>query len=60
MGTNNETSTIVLGKLRNWRQFIEDFSRVSCLLMLTLTKTNKHLYGLQLDVTDKGNITSNH
>ena len=75
VGTNNtvnEPSKIVLGKLLDLKKFIEHTLPESNVVIsnlitridngkasLTVTKTNEHLYGLQMDIIDNGNITSN-
>ena len=75
VGTNNtvnEPSKIVLGKLLDLKKFIEHTLPESNVVIsnlitridngkasLTVTKTNEHLHGLQMDIIDNGNITSN-
>ena len=68
----NELSKLVLDKLLNLKKFIEhtlpeSYVVISNLITrtvngkasLTVIKTNEHLHGLQMDVIDNGNITSN-
>ena len=68
----NELSKIVLDKLLNLKKFIEHTLPESNVVIsnliartdndkasLTVIKTNEHLHGLQMDVIDNGNITSN-
>ena len=70
--TVNEPSKIVLGKLLGLKKFIEHTLPESNIVIsnlitridngkasLTVTKTNEHLHGLQMDIIDNGNITSN-
>ena len=75
VGTNNtvnEPSKIVLGKLLDLKKFIEHTLPESNVVIfnlitridngkasLTVVKTNEHLHGLQMDIIDNGNITSN-
>ena len=75
VGTNNtvnEPSKIVLYKLLNLKKFIKHTLPESNVVIsdlitrtdngkasLTVIKTNEHLHGLQMDVIDNGNITSN-
>ena len=74
-GTNNtvnERSRMVLDKLLNLQKFINNTLPESNVVIfslitrtyngkasLTVIKTNKHLHGLQMDIIDNGNITSN-
>ena len=68
----NEPSKTVLNKLLNLKKFIDNTlpeSNVVILSLITRTdngkafltviKTNKQLHGLQMDIIDNGNITSN-
>ena len=68
----NELSKLVLDKLLNLKKFIEHTLPESDLVIsilitrtnngkasLTVIKTNEHVHGLQMDVIDNGNITSN-
>ena len=70
--TVNEPSKMVLDKLLNLKKFIEHTLPESDLVIsilitrtnngkasLTVIKTNEHVHGLQMDVIDNGNITSN-
>ena len=75
VGTNNtvnEPSKMVLDKLLNLKKFINNTLPESNVVIfslitrtdngkasLTVIKTNEHLHGLQMDVIDNGNITSN-
>ena len=75
VGTNitvNESSKVVLGKLLDLKKFTENTLTESDVVIsnlirqidngkasLRVTKTNEHLHGLQMDIIDKGNITSN-
>ena len=75
VGTNNtvnEPSNVVLGKLLDLKKFIENNfleSNVIISNLITLTdngktsltaiKTNEHSHGLQMDIIDNGNTTSN-
>ena len=68
----NELSKLVLDKLLNLKKFIEHtlpesnvvisnlITRIdNCKACLTVIKANEHLHGLQINVIDNGNITSN-
>ena len=70
--TVNEPSKMVLDKLLNLKKFIEHtlpesnvvisnlITRIdNCKACLTVIKANEHLHGLQINVIDNGNITSN-
>ena len=70
--TVNESSKVVLGKLLDLKKFIEKTLPESNVVIsnlitrtdngkasLTVIKTNEHLHGLQMDIIDNGNITSN-
>ena len=75
VGTNNtvnEPSKMVLDKLLNLKKFIEHTLPKSNVVIsnlitrtdngkasLTVIKTNAHLHGVQMDIIDNGNITSN-
>ena len=75
VGTNNtvnKSSKVVLGKLLDLKKFIEKTLRESNVVIsnlttrtdngkafLTVIKTNGHLHGLQMDIINNGNITSN-
>ena len=71
VGTNNtvnEPSKIVLGKLLDLKKFTEHTLPESNVVIsnlirgktsLTVVKTNEHLHGLQMDIFDNGNMTSN-
>ena len=72
VNTVNEPSKMVLDKLLNLKKFIEHTLPESNVVIsnlitrtdngkafLTVIKTNEHLHGLQVDVIDSGNITSN-
>ena len=75
MGTNNtvnESSKVVLGKLLDLKKFMkntlpESNVAISNLITqtnngktsLTVIKPNEYLHGLQMDIIDNGNITSN-
>ena len=75
MGTNNtvnESSKVVLGKLLDLKKFIENTLPESNVIIsdlitradngktsLTVSKTNEHLHGFQMDIIDNRNITSN-
>ena len=67
----NEPSKMVLDKLLKLKKFIEHTLPESNIVMsnlitrtnngkasLTTIKTNEHLHGLQMDVIDSGNVTS--
>ena len=74
-GTNNivnESSKVVLCKLLDLKNSIENTLPESNFVIsnlitrtdngtasLTVIKTNEHLHGLQMDIIDNGNITSN-
>ena len=68
----NEPSKTVLNKLLNLKKFIDNTLPESNVVIfslitrtdngkafLTVIKTNKQLHGLQMDIIDNGNITSN-
>ena len=68
----NEPSKTVLNKLLNLKKFIDNTLPESNVVIfslitrtdngkafLTVIETNKHLHGLQMDIIDNGNITSN-
>ena len=66
VGTNhavNESSKVVLGKLLELKKFIENTLPESNFVISNLitrrVKTNEYLHGLQMDIIDNGNITSN-
>ena len=75
VGTNNtvnESSKMVLDKLLNLKKFTEHTLPESNAVIFnlitrtdngkaswTVIKTNEHLHGLQMDIIDNGNITSN-
>ena len=69
----NESSKVVLGKLLELKKFIENTLPESNFVisnlitrrvktneyLKTVVKTNEHLHGLQMDIIDNENITSN-
>ena len=70
--TVNELSKVVLGKLLDLKKSIENTLPQSNVVIsnlitrtdnskasLTVVKTNELLHGLQIDIIDNGNITSN-
>ena len=70
--TRLESSKVVLGKLLNLKKFIENTLPESNVIIsnlitrtdndkvsLTVSKTKEHLHGLQMDIINNGNITSN-
>ena len=70
--TVNEPSKMVLEKLLNLKKYIEHTLLESNVVVsnlitrtdngkasLTAVKTNEHLHGLQMDIIDNGNMTSN-
>ena len=70
--TANESSKVVLGKFLDLNKFIENTLPDSNVIIsnlitrtdngkasLTVIKTNEYLHGLQMDIMDNGNITSN-
>ena len=75
VGTNNtvnESSKVVLGKFLDLKKFIENTLPESNVIIsdlitradngktsLTVSKTNEHLHGFQMDIINNGNITSN-
>ena len=75
VGTNStvtESSKVVLGKLCDLKKFIENTLPESNVIIsdlitradngktsLTVSKTNEHLHGFQMDIINNGNITSN-
>ena len=75
VGTNNtvtESSKVMLGKLLDLKEFIENILPESNVIIsdlitrtdhgkasLTVIKTNEDLHGLQMDIMSNGNITSN-
>ena len=75
VGTNStvtESSKVVLGKLFDLKKFIENTLPESNVIIsdlitradngktsLTVSKTNEHLHGFQMDIIDNRNITSN-
>ena len=75
VGTNNtvnESSKVVLGKLLYLKKFTEKTLPESNVVIsnlitrtdngkasLTVIKTNEHSHGLQMDIINNGNITSN-
>ena len=75
VGTNStvtESSKVVLGKLFDLKKFVENTLPESNVIIsdlitradngktsLTVSKTNEHLHGFQMDIINNGNITSN-
>ena len=70
--TVNESSKVVLGKLLDLKKFIDKTLPESNVVIsnlvtrtdngktsLTVIKTIEHLHGLQMDIINNGNITSN-
>ena len=70
--TVNEPPEVVPGKLLDLKKFIENDLPESNIIIsnlitrtddgktfLTVIETNEHLHGLQMDVINNGNITSN-